>query len=172
MEFGDNAEEAAFRTSARDWLETAAPHRGGPDDFSAGGVTERLFLTASRQWQRQLYEAGWAGIAWPREYGGQGRTLGLDLVFQEEQARFGVTTALFNVAIGMAGPTIMEHGDDRQRAGYLPPMLRGDHVWCQLFSEPEAGSDLAAITTRAHRSDGGWRATGAQKVESFSRRPA
>jgi alkylation response protein AidB-like acyl-CoA dehydrogenase len=160
VEFGDNAEEAAFRLSARAWLETAAPPRGGPGDFSSGGLSDRQFLAASRQWQRTLYEAGWAGIAWPRDYGGQGRTLALDLIFQEEQSRFGVTTALFNVAIGMAGPTIMEHGDDHQRAEYLPPMLRGDHVWCQLFSEPGAGSDLAGITTRADRSDGGWLITG------------
>jgi alkylation response protein AidB-like acyl-CoA dehydrogenase len=163
VEFGDNAEEADFRTSARTWLELAAPSRGGPGDFSegsAGGTTGRQFVTASREWQRKLHQAGWAGIAWPRQYGGQGRTLALDLVFQEEQSRFGVSTALFNVAIGMAGPTIMEHGTDRQRAEYLPPMLQGDHVWCQLFSEPGAGSDLAGISTRAQRSGGGWRVTG------------
>jgi alkylation response protein AidB-like acyl-CoA dehydrogenase len=160
MEFGDNPEEATFRTSARAWLKTAAPTRGSRADFSSGGVSDREFVAASRQWQRKLYGAGWAGIAWPLEYGGQGRTLALDLVFQEEQSRFAVTTALFNVAIGMAGPTIMEHGDDRQRAEYLRPILRGDQVWCQLFSEPGAGSDLAGITTRAERSDGGWLITG------------
>jgi len=159
MEFGDNAEEAAFRRSARTWLELTAPSRRGPGDFSEG-TTGRQFVAACRQWQRKLYEAHWAGIAWPRKYGGQGRTLALDLVFQEEQSRFGVSTALFNVAIGMAGPTIMEHGTDGQRTEYLRPMLRGDHVWCQLFSEPGAGSDLAGITTRAERSGRGWRITG------------
>ena len=159
MEFGDNAEEAAFRRSARTWLELTAPSRRGPGDFSEG-TTGRQFVAACRQWQRKLYEAHWAGIAWPRKYGGQGRTLALDLVFQEEQSRFGVSSALFNVAIGMAGPTIMEHGTDGQRTEYLRPMLRGDHVWCQLFSEPGAGSDLAGITTRAERSGRGWRITG------------
>ena len=129
MEFGDNAEEATFRTSARTWLELTAPSRRRPGEFSEAASGPE-FVAASRRWQRKLYEAGWAGIAWPRQYGGQGRTLALDLVFQEEQSRFGVSTALFNVAIGMAGPTIMEHGTDRQRAEYLPPMLRGDHVWC------------------------------------------
>ncbi|HSS08882.1 MAG TPA: acyl-CoA dehydrogenase family protein [Acidimicrobiales bacterium] len=160
MDFGDSAEEATFRSSARVWLEANAPLRGSQGDFSTGRSTPEHFVAASKEWQGRLYHAGWAGIAWPSQYGGRGQSLALDLVFQEEQARFGVTTALFNVAIGMAGPTLIELGDDRQRARYLPPMLRGEEVWCQLFSEPSAGSDLAGITTRATKSGGGWQIDG------------
>jgi alkylation response protein AidB-like acyl-CoA dehydrogenase len=164
VDFGDSPDEAAFRSSARVWLDASAPPKGSKDDFSSGPVAghfaEEAFVAASKAWQGRLYEAGWAGIAWPPSCGGQGRTLAFDLIFQEEQASFGVTGSLFNVAIGMAGPTIIEHGDERQRARYLRPMLRGEEVWCQLFSEPEAGSDLAGIITRATPCPGGWRVNG------------
>jgi acyl-CoA dehydrogenase len=170
MDFGDSPEEAAFRSSARAWLEANAPPRP-PGGFSSARPTDEDYVAANKRWQARLDEGGWAGIAWPSQHGGQGRSLALDLVFQEEQARFDVTTALFDVAIGMAGPTISQHGNEQQRARFLPPMLRGEEVWCQLFSEPSAGSDLAGIMTRATRCRGGWRIDG-QKVWTSQARHA
>jgi len=108
-------------------------------------------------------EEGWAGITWPTRYGGRGGTSIQSSIFTQEASRFGVTTASFAVGIGMAGPTIMRHGTEEQKDRYLGPMLRGDEVWCQLFSEPDAGSDLANISTRALRDGDEWVVTG-QKV--------
>jgi alkylation response protein AidB-like acyl-CoA dehydrogenase len=169
VDFGDTDEEAAFRREARAWLERNAPERGTADDFTTGRRPEAEYVAASRQWQRRIFDAGWAGLAWPAAFGGQGRSLAFDVVFQEEQARFGVSSALFDVAIGMAGPTIIVHGDDRQRSRHLPAILGGEEVWCQLFSEPGAGSDLASLTTRAARVPGGWRIDGQKVWTSFAR---
>jgi alkylation response protein AidB-like acyl-CoA dehydrogenase len=169
VDFGDTDEEATFRREVRAWLEGNAPARGTTGDFTTGRRPDHEYVGASRQWQRQIFDAGWAGLAWPVAFGGQGRSLAFDVIFQEEQARFGVSSALFDVAIGMAGPTIIAHGTDAQRAAHLPAMLRGEEVWCQLFSEPGAGSDLASLATRASRVPGGWRIDGQKVWTSFAR---
>ena len=108
-------------------------------------------------------EDRWAGITWPADYGGRGGTPIQSVIFAQETARFGVAVNSFAVGIGMAGPTILRHGTDGQKRRFLPPMLRADEVWCQLFSEPDAGSDLAAIATRAVRDGDEWIVNG-QKV--------
>jgi alkylation response protein AidB-like acyl-CoA dehydrogenase len=169
VDFGDTEDEATFRREARAWLERHAPARGTADDFTTGRRPDHEYVAASRQWQRRLFDAGWAGLAWPAAVGGQGRSLAFEVILQEEQARFGVSSALFDVAIGMAGPTIIAHGDDQQRSRHLPAMLRGEEVWCQLFSEPGAGSDLASLTTRASRCPGGWIIDGQKVWTSFAR---
>jgi alkylation response protein AidB-like acyl-CoA dehydrogenase len=112
-----------------------------------------------------------AGITWPVEYGGRGLGPALEQIFHDEQAAYGVSTAMFAVGIGMAGPTIIEHGTDRQKARFLPALLRGEEVWCQLFSEPGAGSDLAGISTRAERDPGGsgWVINGQKVWTSYAR---
>ena len=167
MDFEDTPEEAAFRAEARSWLEAHAIPKGHADDFSAGvwtnAYTEDVYVKRCREWQGRLAEGGFAGITWPAAYGGRGGRPIEAAIFNQEQARFGVSNGVFAIAIGMVGPTILAHGTDAQRARFLPAMLRGDEVWCQLFSEPEAGSDLASLTTRAEREGDEFVVTG-QKV--------
>ena len=167
VDFDDTPEEASFRKEARTWLEANAPAKGGPADFSVGYVEGTIdadeFMARAKAWQRTLVEHGWAGITWPKQYGGRGGRPMESVIWGQEASQFGVSVNTFAVSIGMAGPTILRHGTDDQKARYLPPMLRGDEVWCQLFSEPDAGSDLANIATRAVRDGDEWVVTG-QKV--------
>jgi alkylation response protein AidB-like acyl-CoA dehydrogenase len=171
VDFDDTPEEAAFRAEARAWLDAHAIPKGHPDDFSlglwSGSYDEETYIARCRDWQHALYDAGWAGITWPKEYGGRGGRPIEQVIFNQEQARYGVSNAAFMVSIGMAGPTVLAHGTDEQRDRLLPPMLRGDEMWCQLFSEPGAGSDLAALATRAERDGDEWVVTG-QKVWTSS----
>jgi alkylation response protein AidB-like acyl-CoA dehydrogenase len=167
MDFNESPEEARFRTEVRAWLTENVP--GEVTEGRAGGLTdagsdaEVEHVRRSKQWQRTLYDAGWAGITWPREYGGRGGTSLEQSIFNEEQGRVDAPTGIFAVGIGMAGPTLIAHGTDDQKKRFLDPMLRGDEVWCQLFSEPGAGSDLAALSTRAERDGDEWVING-QKV--------
>jgi alkylation response protein AidB-like acyl-CoA dehydrogenase len=112
---------------------------------------------------RRRSRNGWAGIAWPAEYGGRGGTVAQARIFAQEEAHFEVSSGVFMVAIGMVGPTIIAHGTEEQKSYFLPRMLSGEHVWCQLFSEPGAGSDLAGLATRAER-DGDEYVVNGQKV--------
>ena len=167
MDFDDTPAEAAFRAEARAWLDVHAIPKGHPDDFSAGmwstDYSEATYVERCRAWQRVLAEGGWAGITWPTAYGGRGGRPIESVIFNQEQARYGVSNGVFAIAIGMVGPTLLAHGTEDQKARFLPAMLRGEEVWCQLFSEPEAGSDLANVTTRAERDGDEWVVTG-QKV--------
>jgi len=171
MDFEDTPEEAAFRTEARAWLEANAPAKGGPDDFSdgylSGKVDEATHVANCKKWQRQLHDGGWAGIAWPKAFGGRGGTPVQQSLFNQEMNGFGVSTGVFAVAHGMVGPTLKRHGTAEQQRRFLPAMLRGDEMWCQLFSEPAAGSDLAAIATKAERDGDEFVVTG-QKVWTSS----
>jgi alkylation response protein AidB-like acyl-CoA dehydrogenase len=175
MDFGDTPEEAAFRAEAREWLRANAPvgaialqDRSAPD---SGNISiadedehERAELARAVAWQHELCDAGWAGITWPREFGGRGGTPLQQAIFAEEVAAFDAPSSqLFYISIGMVGPTLIAHGSEEQQVRHLPAILRGDEIWCQLFSEPGAGSDLAGLNTRARRDDGGWIING-QKV--------
>ncbi len=167
MDFDDTPEESAFRHEARSWLRANAKERD-PGQLSVSHSFfdfDDVFVTEGKAWQRRLFDGGWAGITWPVEYGGRGGDFVQSLIFRQEEANFDVTSGLFAVAIGMAGPTIISHGTDEQRNRYLPAMLRGEQVWCQLFSEPAAGSDLASLATRADRDGDEWIVNG-QKVWS------
>jgi alkylation response protein AidB-like acyl-CoA dehydrogenase len=167
MDFDDTAEEAAFRAEARAWLEANAIPKGSAEDFSAGYFAGDIdpgdYTKRCRWWQGLLHEHGWAGITWPKAFGGQGGRPIQEAIFAEEQAKWGVSVGTFAVALGMVGPTLMQHGTPEQQARWLGPMLRGEEVWCQLFSEPEAGSDLASLKTRATRDGDEWVIDG-QKV--------
>ncbi|MBL7491111.1 acyl-CoA dehydrogenase family protein [Frankia sp. AgB1.9] len=137
-----------FRAQLRSWLEQAVPAHGAPPppgDWPA----RRAYDTA---WQRKLFDAGYAGLHWPKAFGGQGVAVSQQLVYLEEYARAGAPYISVNF-VGMmhAGPTLIAEGTDEQRAFHLPRILRGDDVWCQGFSEPDAGSDLASLRTRAVR---------------------
>jgi alkylation response protein AidB-like acyl-CoA dehydrogenase len=148
MDITFSAQDNQFREQVRAWLQDNRPHEPHPpmDDLSAC----RDYDLA---WQRHLYASGWAGIAWPSEYGGLGLSLTRQLIWYEEYARAdmppaGVESVLF-VALAHAGPTLIYSGSEEQKAFHLPQILRGEVVWCQGFSEPGAGSDLAGLKTRA-----------------------
>jgi len=165
MDFDDTPGEAAMRAEARRWLSGHAEPLG-PDGGAAGRrreVDEQAHVRACKAWQRTLSEGGWAGITWPKEYGGRGSSAIEAAIFNQECARFDVSTGIFSVGIGMVGPTLIAHGTREQKARYLDPLLRGEEVWCQLFSEPGAGSDLAGLATRAEADGDEWVVNG-QKV--------
>jgi acyl-CoA dehydrogenase len=126
-------------------------------------MSEEEHTRRQKEWQGTLHEHGWAGITWPKEFGGRGGTPLQQAIFTQEHNQYGVNVGAFSVAIGMAGPTILRHGTDEQKDRFLRPMLRGEVLWCQLFSEPGAGSDLAGVTTKAVRDGDEWVVTG-QKV--------
>jgi len=176
VDVDDSPEEATFRAAARAWLAAHAEPAPTDDAVDAvdadgadgpGGDPEPTDLAEHvarcRRWQAVLHEHGWAGITWPVAFGGRGGSPTEAAIFAEEQARFAVSTGVFSVAIGMVGPTLIAHGSPGQRERFLGPMLRGEHLWCQLFSEPGAGSDLASLGARAVPDGDGWRVTG-QKV--------
>ncbi len=169
MNFDDTPEEAAYRAEVRSFLGAHARPKG--DDSLAGSFyasvpseeAERAHVAECQEWQRVKYDNGWAGITWPKEYGGRGGTAVQQGIFNQEEARYEVSAGVFSVGIGMAGPTIIAHGTEAQKQRYLDPMLRGEEVWCQLFSEPNAGSDLAGLRTTAVRDGDEWVVNG-QKV--------
>jgi alkylation response protein AidB-like acyl-CoA dehydrogenase len=161
MHIGDAPPEAAFREQAHRWLADHAELRTGRRVPRHGDLAAHV--AACKQWQHVLAEHGWAGITWPTEFGGRGGTAVQASIFAEEQARFDVATGAFAVSIGMVAPTLMAHGTLAQQQRFLGPILRGEQVWCQLFSEPGAGSDLAALGTRAVLDGDTWIANG-QKV--------
>ncbi len=160
MDLNDTPEQAAYRERVRGWLRDhrdEAPPRAPEGD-------EDTYLAARRAWQGKLAEAGLAGVVWPKELGGQGLGPIEQVIVNQEIGAAGVPGILDVIGVGMLGPTIIAHGTEEQKARYLGPMLHGDEVWCQLFSEPAAGSDLAGVQSRATpRDDGGWTLNG-QKV--------
>jgi alkylation response protein AidB-like acyl-CoA dehydrogenase len=153
MEVHDSLEEAAFRAEVKTWLERHARPRAKDSAVRMArsndpdGLDERV--RSSREWQRTLYDGGWAGITLPKQYGGRGSTGMQQIIFNEEQARFDVTVGPLSVAVAMVVPTLIEHGTEEQKKKHVDAILRGDELWCQLFSEPGAGSDLASLGTRA-----------------------
>ncbi|MEO8695013.1 MAG: acyl-CoA dehydrogenase family protein [Acidimicrobiales bacterium] len=141
-------EDEAFRAEIRAWLEREVPEQGPAPD-NTDWPARRTYDTS---WQRKLYDAGYAGLAWPADHGGRGAPIAQQLVYLEEYARANAPYISVNF-VGMmhAGPTLIAEGTDQQRAFHLPKILKGESVWCQGFSEPEAGSDLASLRTRAER---------------------
>jgi alkylation response protein AidB-like acyl-CoA dehydrogenase len=162
MDFEDSPQDAEFRQAARSWLKEHAQSRGGRNDWSRD-QEHPDFVKRCKDWQHTLYEGGWGAITWPEEYGGRGDSAWHQAIFNQEAAEYDVSTAVFAVGIGMCGPTLIVHGTQEQKRRFLPAMLRGEEVWCQLFSEPEAGSDLAGLRTRAER-DGEEFVVNGQKV--------
>ncbi len=150
----EESEFVEFRARAREFLAAHAIPKGHPDDFSQGYGAhtlegERHYQERCAWWQGLLFEHGWACLTWPKEYGGQGLTSKHARIIAQEQGRYGVSNGAFSVGIGMFGPTMLMHGTEEQKRRYLLPLARGEEVWCQLFSEPGAGSDLAGLRTRA-----------------------
>ncbi len=149
MDFNLSAEEQKFRATVRVWLEQHLPEGWGTADFSAP-ETPAEQVDFARRWQRTLYDGGWAGITWPQEYGGRGASLIEQLIYNEEYARVRAPDILaLKIGLSLVGPTIIACGAPWQKERFLEPILRGDEIWCQGFSEPNAGSDLASVKTRA-----------------------
>ncbi len=169
MDFDDTTEEAAFRAEARAWLDAHASPRSAQPASGRGRwrdpspEAQAEHVAACRAWQRTLYDGGWAGLTWPAAYGGRGGTAMQQVIFNQEQARFDVSSGALTVGLAMVGPTLITWGTEEQKGRYLDPMLRGDEAWCQLFSEPGAGSDLAGLITRAEPDGDDWIING-QKV--------
>jgi alkylation response protein AidB-like acyl-CoA dehydrogenase len=163
VDLDDTPQQAEYRVQVRGWLDQ---HKSEAPVLAGEGALqdESEIIAARRAWQGKLAEGGLAGVTWPKEYGGQGLGPIEQVICNQEIARAKVPGILDAIGVGMLGPTIIAHGTDEQKGRYLGPMLHGDEVWCQLFSEPAAGSDLAAVQTRARlQDDGSWRLSG-QKV--------
>jgi alkylation response protein AidB-like acyl-CoA dehydrogenase len=145
MDFELAPEELKFRDEVRAWLKANAPHEHElRDDGDQKGTIDKL-----RAWQKRLHEAGYVGIGWPKEYGGRGATLMEQVIFDQEMILARAPRPINVIGLGMGGPVIIAHGTDEQKKRYLPPLLSADEIWCQGFSEPNAGSDLSALQTRA-----------------------
>ena len=147
--------EESFRDELRAWL--AANHPGREPEGDDAGFAFR------RAWQRKLHDGGWAGVSWPTEYGGRGATLVEQAIYNEEIVRAQAPSAANVLGLAMGGPTVIAHGSDEQKRRYLEPILSAEEIWCQGFSEPDSGSDLASVKTRAVRDGDDWLVTG-QKV--------
>jgi len=163
VDLNDTPEQAEYRKEVRAWLD--ANKADAPILQGEGALTDPdEILVAHRAWQGKLAEGGLAGATWPKEYGGQGIGPVESVVISQEMQQAGVPGILDVIGVGMLGPTIIAHGTEEQKQRYLGPMLHADEIWCQMFSEPAAGSDLAAVQTRAkHNDDGTWTLNG-QKV--------
>ncbi|WP_108664752.1 acyl-CoA dehydrogenase family protein [Euzebya rosea] len=163
MDFRDTAEEAAFRKEAAGWIEDRL--RGCPHP-QPSGHDERT--VNSRWWQEQLADGGWVGLTWPEAYGGKGLPIAYEAIFNAESARRHTPVGINILGVLLAGPTIIVHGTEEQKQTYLPRILNGDDIWCQGFSEPGAGSDLAGLRSRAERTDDGWVVNGQKVWTSFA----
>jgi alkylation response protein AidB-like acyl-CoA dehydrogenase len=162
MDLTPTAEESAFRAEVRGWLEANLPWeygRGLPPRFD--DLAEEVAF--GREWQAKLAEGRWVGVAWPEEYGGRGVGAVEHFIVIEELARARAPELVGRIGINLVGPTLLAHGTPEQKSRWLTEILPARQIWCQLFSEPGAGSDLAAVSTRAVRTDGGWILDG-QKV--------
>ncbi len=158
MDLGFTADEEAFRQDVHDWLEHNLPaewrHKG------VGGYREEEETDLQRQWQRRLYEAGWLKLAWPKQAGGREATPVMQAIYQEEMAKAGAPIILGRLGVSLLAPTLLVHGSQWQKDTYVEKILSGDLIFCQGFSEPDAGSDLAGLRARADRRDGHWVLTG------------
>ncbi|MGI8920270.1 MAG: acyl-CoA dehydrogenase family protein [Solirubrobacteraceae bacterium] len=155
MDLTLTAEEQAFRDELRAWIE--ANHPGPKPDSDEAAFEFR------RAWQRTVFDAGWAGVAWPQEYGGRGATLVEQAIYGEEMVRARAPALANGLGLAMGGPVVIAHGTEEQKQRYLGPILSAEEIWCQGFSEPQSGSDLASLRTKAVRDGDEWVVTG-QKV--------
>ncbi len=164
MDLRDTPEEARFREELRAWVETNLPaeKRGGR------GGAQRFEDPFIREWSRKLYEAGYAGLTWPKEYGGAGAPHSFQAILYQELAAAQSPSHVGVIGLSMAGPTIIAHGTEEQKARYLKPILAADEIWCQGFSEPDAGSDLAAVRTKAERRGDAYIVNGQKVWSSFA----
>ncbi|MCY3883646.1 MAG: acyl-CoA dehydrogenase family protein [Gammaproteobacteria bacterium] len=155
MDFNDTPQEAEFRAEAAEWLKRNVPTRE-----ELNGLDE---IQRCKLWQKRKYDAGWACIRWPKEYGGRDASAIQSVIWNQEESKYSVPSGVFAIGQGMAAPTMMSWATEDQKKYHLPPLASGEHIWCQLFSEPSAGSDLAAVRTQAVRDGDEWIING-QKI--------
>ena len=155
MDFNDTPEEARFREESSAWLAENAPT---DDAFRTMSPLEQ-----AKVWQKRKYDAGWACIGWAPEFGGRGASAIEEVIWRQEESQYDLPANFFLIGQGMIGPTLMAWASDQDKARFLPPLASGEEVWCQLFSEPAGGSDLAALRTRAERDGDDWVING-QKI--------
>lgn len=160
MDFNDTTEQAQFRKTCREWLEKNAEPKSSSSRESFSDID---FLEVAKQWQKKKYDAGWAMLHWPKEYGGIAASPIERIIWAEEESKFNVPRGIFEIGLGMCGPVMMEYASDEQKERYLPAMAEGTEIWCQLFSEPSAGSDVAGLRSKAVQDGDNWIING-QKV--------
>ena len=170
MDFKDSPEDLAWREEVRAWLEKNATRRPEgeetiPNILGEEKEDESTVLEGAKAWQKKLYDSGYAAITWPKAYGGRDATPMQSFIFNQEMSHYDVPQGVYTIGLGMIGPTIMSHGTEEQKEKFIPKMIEGGEVWCQLWSEPNAGSDVASLETRAERdsASGDWILNG-QKV--------
>ena len=163
MDFNDTPEEASFRKEVNDWLSSNASLKKSSQDSGMAGMGEEDALKNAKKWAAKLYESGWSCLHWPKEYGGRGSTPIERVIWGQEASKYKVPGGFFEIGQGMAGPVLMMYATEDQKKRYLPPMAKGEEVWCQLFSEPGAGSDLAGLKTKAVLDGDTWTING-QKI--------
>jgi len=163
MDFRLTPAQESFRDEVRDWLKRNLPKEWTSRAISGPDIPRAEAYEFLRQWQKRLYEAGFIGLTWPKEYGGRGLTFMEEMILHEEMALAKAPPLLNILGIGMAGPTIIAYGTEEQKQRYLAKILSCDEIWCQGYSEPNAGSDLASLQTRAVR-DGDHFVVNGQKV--------
>jgi alkylation response protein AidB-like acyl-CoA dehydrogenase len=163
MDFNDTPEEAAFRSEVRNWLEANAERKPPEMDMRPRRIDEAELLKRARAWQAKKAAARYAAITWPREFGGLGGTPMQSVIYNQEEARFDVPRGVYEIGLGMCIPTLMSYGAKEQLERYVAPALKGEEIWCQLFSEPGAGSDVAGLRMRCERKGDEWVVNG-QKV--------
>ena len=167
MNFDDTPQEAAFRAQAREWIQANAPHELREELELAGFGQPPLrtgdVIAASRAWQKKKFDAGWACLHWPKEYGGRGASPIERVIWQQEEGVYAKLSGTFIIGQGMIAPTLMAYAQEQHKQRYLPPLASGEEIWCQLFSEPVAGSDLAGLRTKAEKVGDEWVING-QKI--------
>ena len=166
MDFSFTKKEEAFLQEFRTWLESNLPD-GWLEGKKDIPEDEKEYSEFLRNWQRKLYEGGWAAIAWPEKYGGRAATLMEEIIYQQEMVRVKAPPLVNYVGIHMVGPTLMQIGTEEQKESYIQKILTGEEVWCQGYSEPNAGSDLTAIQTSAVRDGDRWKINGQKVWTSF-----
>jgi alkylation response protein AidB-like acyl-CoA dehydrogenase len=163
MDLRDGPEDVAFRTEVRGFLEENVVGEFAELKGRGGSGDETFGFEVRRRWEKVLAEGGWTCLGWPVEHGGRGATMTQQVIFNEEYARAAAPGRVSVMGEGLLGPTLIHYGTPEQRARFLPPIREGDELWCQGYSEPDAGSDLANVKTRAIRDGDEWVVTG-QKV--------
>jgi alkylation response protein AidB-like acyl-CoA dehydrogenase len=167
MNFDDTPQEAAFRAEARAWIDANAPkhllpylEKAGYGGIELGGLDP---MKEAKAWQKKKYDAGWACLHWPKDYGGRGASPIERVIWNQEEGPYGGLSGSFIIGHGMCGPTVMDWGTEEAKRELLPPLAAGEDIWCQLFSEPAGGSDLAGLRTKAERDGDDWVING-QKI--------
>ncbi|MGP9810198.1 acyl-CoA dehydrogenase [Rhodopseudomonas sp. NSM] len=167
MNFDDTPQEAEFRAKARAWIDANAPKQYEQELTKSGlgriSLKNADIVEVGKAWQKKKAEGGWSCLTWPKDYGGRGATPIEKVIWQQEEGVYGKLTQPFQIGEGMCGPTVMAYGSEDDKRKYLPKLASGENIWCQLFSEPAGGSDVAGLRTRAEKDGDDWMING-QKI--------